>query len=555
MIELRPILLINGILLATLGSAMMVPAFFDLIVGDDDWMIFVASAGITLFAGGALAFANRGMAPSELSTRQAFLLTTSAWLLITAFSSLPFIWSTLRMSPADAFFEAMSGVTTTGATVITNLDHGTPPGILVWRALLQWLGGIGIIVVAIAVLPMLRIGGMQLFRLESSDNSDKILPRAAQIAGSIMVLYVGLTVACTVSYQLAGLSTFDALTHAMTTIATGGFSTRDASLGAFDNAAVEYIAVAFMITASLPFLVLVQVLQGRVVRLFTDVQVRWFFRAADRGAERWLPVARACDTRGGPAPGRCRLTRCRLCRCRLARCTLARCTLARCRLARGRFGGGRWRSQAPRRGTAGNRGGRRASSDGRPGQYAEANAAELTETAEANDGAPAAASASTKSAFRATLFNVVSIMTGTGYVTLATGGYDAWGGANSGFGAMLFLAIMFIGGCAGSTACGIKVFRFYVLFITLKERVLTFAYPSRIVVSEFNGRPMPESASAAVMNFLFLFLLTFALIATALSIVGLQPVSAISGAASALCNVGPAIGPDIGPAPDLCRAP
>ena len=459
MIELRPIILINGILLATLGSTMMIPAFFDLLAQDDDWMIFVASAGITLFAGGAMALANRGMAPSELSTRQAFLLTTSAWVLITTFASLPFIWSELKLSPTDAFFEAMSGVTTTGATVLTNLDDGTPPGILVWRALLQWLGGIGIIVMGIAVLPMLRIGGMQLFRLESSDNSDKILPRAGQIAGSIMLLYLGLTVVCVVCYQIAGMDPFNALTHAMTTIATGGFSTRDTSIGAFGRAEIEYVAIAFMIVASLPFLVLIQALRGKLIVLVRDVQVRWFFGIlavavlaafASHAPVSAVPIGDVLTAQApvsadeqGSLDG-----------------FVAAAPLPASR---------RTSDIAP---DAAN--GSSLAGDGQAGgelQVADGHSADVPEA----DKAP-------PDAFRTTLFNVVSIMTGTGYVTLHTGGYDAWGGGNSGFGAMLFLAIMFVGGCAGSTSCGVKVFRFYVLFTTLKERVLTFAQPNRIVV-------------------------------------------------------------------------
>ncbi len=443
MIELRPVLLIVGILLSTLGCAMMLPALYDLAAGNDGWAVFVASSGFTLFSGGALTFANRG-ASGDLSIKQAFLLTTVSWVLLTAFSALPFAWSTLNVSYTDAFFEAMSGVTTTGATVLTGLDDA-PPGILLWRALLQWLGGIGIIVMAIAVFPMLRIGGMQLFRMESSDTSEKILPRATQIAGSIMMLYLGLTLACVFGYMLAGMRVFDAVAHAMTTIATGGFSTRDSSIGFFDDVWVETVAITFMILGSLPFVVMLQALNGRVARFIFDIQVRWFFGLlVFFVVSAWL-----AQSGGGHQVG-------------------------------------------------------------------------ILE-------------------FRDAAFNVVSIMTGTGY---ATRPFDTW----STFATTLFLVMMFVGGCAGSTSCGIKVFRFHVVFATVRQRVLTFVQPHRVVAAYFNGKPMTASVSRAVMNFVFLFIVSFGVVASLLSLYGLDAITALSASASALANVGPGLGPVVGPA-------
>ncbi len=169
----------------------------------------------------------------------------------------------------------MSGLTTTGATVITGLDN-LPPGILLWRGLLEWFGGLGIIVMAVAVLPMLQIGGMQMFKAEAFDTPDKILPRAAQIASGMMSIYLLLTLLCAICYWAAGMSLFDALVHAMTTVATGGFSTRDASIGAFNSAMVDYTAITFMILGSLPFLLYVGVLQGAWRPLLRDSQVRTF---------------------------------------------------------------------------------------------------------------------------------------------------------------------------------------------------------------------------------------------------------------------------------------
>ena len=173
-------------------------------------------------------------------------------------------------------FEAMSGITSTGATVIVDLDYA-PPGILLWRAILQWLGGIGIIVMGVAILPMLRVGGMQLVRAESSDLSEKILPRAAQVASAIGLIYLGFTLLCAALYWWAGMTPFDAAAHAMTTISTGGFSTIDASIGGFGSPTIDTIAIVFMILGALPFVLYIQAANGQLRPLYADTQVRWFF--------------------------------------------------------------------------------------------------------------------------------------------------------------------------------------------------------------------------------------------------------------------------------------
>lgn len=450
MIDFRPIFLVVGILLATLGCSMMLPALYDLTLGNKDWIVFAAAACVTLFFGISLAFANRSQ-NRDLTIKQAFLLTTASWIALTAFAALPFYWSELNLSYTDAFFEAMSGITTTGATVLTNLDH-TQPGILLWRALLQWLGGIGIIVMAIAVLPMLQVGGMQLFRMESSDTSEKILPRATQIAGSISLLYLTLTCTCAIGYYFAGMRLFDAVAHSMTTIATGGFSTRDASIGDYDNSLIEIVGIIFMILGSLPFVLLISALRGRASTLFGDSQVRWF-----------LTIVLICIT-----------------------------------LA--------WIAQLG-----------------------------INEVQHST-------------AWRNAAFNVVSIITGTGY---ATTDYGIW----SNFSATLFFCIMFIGGCAGSTSCGIKIFRFQVIFQSIKMRVLHFIQPNGVFIPRYNGHALAENVSRAVMSFLFLFLLSFAALSALLGVLGLDTVTALSAAASALNNVGPGLGPEVGPNGTFAKLP
>ena len=235
---------------------------------------------------------NRAPGLGDLTGRQAFLLTTLVWSALALFAALPFAFCELQLGPADAVFEAMSGITTTGATVIAGLD-AAPPGILLWRAILQWLGGIGIIVMGIAILPMLSIGGMQLLRAESSDLSEKILPRAAQLASAIGLIYLGLTLVCAILYWYAGMLPFDAAAHAMTTIATGGYSTSDASIGGFQSPAIEWIAVVFMVLGGLPFVLYIQATNGHVMALFRDAQVRWFLgiiATASLGIALWLAL-------------------------------------------------------------------------------------------------------------------------------------------------------------------------------------------------------------------------------------------------------------------------
>jgi trk system potassium uptake protein len=450
MIDLRPVLLVVGILLSTLGAAMLLPVLFDVAAGNPDWIVFAASSGFTLFVGIALSVSNWGRT-GQLSTKQAFLLTTASWTALTAFAAIPFSWSSLELSYTDAFFEAMSGVTTTGSTIIVDLRQA-PPGILLWRGLLQWLGGLGIIVMALSVLPMLKVGGMQLFRVEGFDTAGKILPRATQIAGELSLLYILLTGTCAVSYQLAGMSSFDALVHAMTTIATGGFSNHNASIAHFASPAIDMLAIVFMIMGGLPFALFLRAFHGDFRAMFRDSQVRWYLGC--------LAV----------------------------------------------FSAVAWRAQAP----------------GAP----------------ISDSGPIIDSA----------FNVVSIMTGTGYATTA---YDVW----SPMAMALFFMLMFIGGCSGSTSCGIKIFRFQVLFQGLRQKLRLMFHPHGVFLETYNGRPLSPDVISAVTTFFFMYIGTFAVVGLVLGLLGLNTLDAITGAATAISNVGPALGENIGPAGNFAGLP
>ncbi len=448
--EYRVVFLVNGVLLLILGIAMLVPALLDARVGHPDWQVFLAAAFLTGFVGAALTITCWGSG-ENIQLRQAFILTTTVWISTPTFGALPFVFADLNLSYTDAFFEAMSGITTTGSTVLSGLEYA-PPGILIWRALLQWMGGIGIIVTAVAILPLLQVGGMQLFRMESSDASEKVLPRTAQIAGTISIIYLCLSVICAVGYWIAGMPAFDAAAHAMTTIATGGFSTSDLSIGVYDSALIDYVAVAFMIIGSLPFLLYFQVIRGRPLALWRDSQVRWFAAI--------LSVA------------------------------IAGMTLYR-------IGG---------------------------------------------------SDLAFSEAIRFTAFNVTSILTGTGY---ATDDYGQWGG----LAVVMFFFVMFIGGCAGSTSCGIKVFRFQVLYAAARSQMGRLLQPHGVFVANFNRRPIPESVMDSVMSFLFLFILSFAVMAVLLSLMGLDFLTAVSGAGTAIANVGPGLGEIIGPSGTFAPLP
>ena len=448
--DLRPVLFVVGILLITLSLAMALPAIADGIMANPHWRVFLAASVFTLFIGTCLVLANRMREP-RLTVRQAFVLTTVSWVVVAAFAALPFAFSDLNLSYADAYFEAMSGLTTTGSTVIVGLDNA-PPGILLWRALLQWLGGIGIIVTAIAILPMLRVGGMQLFHTESSDSSEKVLPRAAQLAGAIGMVYLGLTISNGIAYWAAGMTPFEAVCHAMTTIATGGFSTSDASLGHFGNDAIEGIATVYMVLGSLPFVLYLQTVRGGWGALARDTQVRWFFGLvlfALLSLAGWLMAA------NGAAP---------------------------------------------------------------------------------------------TDAFREAAFNGISILTGTGY---STADFSAWGT----FALPVFTLLMFIGGCTGSTTGGVKVFRMQVLASTSLSQIRQLIQPHGVFISKFNRRPIPESVPPAVMGFFFLFVVSFGLIAMGLALMGLDYVTSISGAATAIANVGPGLGETIGPSGSFAPLP
>jgi len=442
--EFRPVLFVVGVLLCGLAVGMMVPAAADALTANPDWRVFVFSALFTGFVGTLLTLANRGRGGFTLGLRQGFLLTTLSWSILAAFAALPVAFLNESLSYTDAYFEAMSGLTTTGSTVIVGLDQ-LPPGILLWRSILQWLGGMGIIAMAILLLPFLRVGGMQLFRAESSDRSEKVDSRPWDLAAQIGLVYLGLTAACAAAFRVAGMSGFDAINHAMTTLSTGGYSTHDASLGYFTNPAVHWIGIVFMLSGGLPFVAYIRTLRRKKPAVWGDSQVQTtlgIVLAASAILVVWLWL-------GNDRP------------------------------------------------------------------FFES--------------------------LRHVLFNVVSIMTTTGFVSTD---YERWGPLAVG----VFFLLTFVGGCTGSTAGGIKVFRFQVLWIVLRAQLRQLLQPHRMAPMTYGGRSLPDDIAPSVLAFLFVFVGSVAVLSLALNALGLDLVTSLSGAVSALSNVGPGLGSIIGPA-------
>lgn len=441
--DMRPVFFVIGLMVSALGALMFVPAGVDYLYGDISWPAFLISGILTLLFGGVMALAARSP-DAQLRARGAFILTTMAWVALSFVAAIPLYLSPINVSFINALFESVSGITTTGSTVFTGLDD-MPKGVLMWRALLQWIGGVGIIVTAMAIMPMLKVGGMQLFRLESSDMSDKILPKAASIAAAIGLIYLGLTVLCAIGYKWVGMNGFDAVAHSMTTIATGGYSTSDASLGGFMDNGADLVAIAFMLAGALPFGVYLLAVRGNGRAAVMDPQMRAFL-VVIAGLIAMITVFLWFSSTYG--------------------------RLESLRLA---------------------------------------------------------------------AFNTISIVTGTGF---ATADYNGWGP----FAVSAFFAFMFIGGCAGSTACSIKIFRYQVAFEALRAYLFKMPRPNAVSPMRYGGNPLPEAVVYSVMGFFFLFLSCFAVGAAALSMTGLDPITAWSASGTAIANVGPGLGDIIGPA-------
>ena len=428
-----------GILQIILGIFMLIPVIAQFFYKETDSSFFGASIVTIIF--GILFFLSNLDHDKKLNLQQAFLLTALSWLSIALFGSLPFVFSSTSFSFTNAFFESMSGITTTGSTIISNLEN-MPKGILLWRALLQWLGGIGIIVMAITLMPIMNVGGMQLFKISNNNNSEKILPKSKEIALRLIYIYSGLTVLCAISYKTLGMNIFDSLTHSMTTIATGGFSNYNESIGFFDNFSIEISAMIFIILGSLPFIAYIKFLSGNKMVFFSDIQIKTFIKIIFTSIIILSVYLIFNDT--------------------------------------------------------------------------------------------------TQLNLRSIFFNVISILTGTGYVNAQ---FDNWGG----FSLILFLVLMFIGGCAGSTTCGIKIFRIQILYSFISNQIKKIIYPKGIFVLKYDQSPVDNKFISSIISFIYMYLVIFFVISALLSLTGLDFITSISGAATSISNVGPGLGSIIGP--------
>jgi trk system potassium uptake protein TrkH len=451
----RPVGYVVGLLLVALAAMMLFPAALDLATGDRNWMAFAQSAVVTALTGAAVALSCANGAGRAMTIRHAFVLTVAAWVMLPVFGALPMVLGAPQARFIDAFFEAMSGMTTTGTTVFAGLDD-LPRGTNLWRVILHWLGGLGIVIVALLFLPLMKIGGMQFFRSEGFDTLGKVLPRAFDISLALIQLYVVLTVTCVLTYFALGMTGYEAVVHGMSTISTGGFSSSDRSFGLFLGAP-EYAAVVFMLLASMPFVRFIQVMQGQWTPLWRDPQVRAYLRwnlYAAAAVAAWLM----------------------------------------------------W-----------------------------------------HEGQPA------EPAIREALFNIASTFSGTGFASVDL---TTWGT----FPFVLLIAVGLIGGCTSSTGCSVKVFRFLILFEAVRVQVRRLQSPNAVVSVRYDGRRVDDDVINSVIVFFTMFILSFGVLAVALSMTGLQGRTAVTAAWTAIANVGPVFGPEVGPTgavggfPDAAKA-
>ena len=445
----KTVFFILGILQIILGVSMIFPIITQFIFGELD-SSFVSASIITIIFGTLFLLSNLEN-DKKLNLQHAFLLTSLSWISIAIFGSLPFIFSNLSLSITDSFFESMSGITTTGSTIITDLNSA-PKAILLWRAILQWLGGIGIIVMAITLMPIMNVGGMQLMKVSSGDASEKILPKTKEITIRIIIIYLVLTFLCAFFYKIFGMEIFDSLTHSMTTIATGGFSNYNDSIGHFNNVKIEITSMLFIILGSIPFIAYIKYLSGKKNIFYTDTQIRSFIKII------FFSIL----------------------------ILFLFLTLF--------------------------------------------------------------SKSSSTITLRSVSFNVISILTGTGYVTT---NFDNWGN----FPLIYFLILMFIGGCAGSTTCGIKIFRIQILYSFLKNQLKKIIYPRGIFVIKYDNNNVNDKFMASIISFIYLYIIIFFIIAALLSLSGLDFTTSISGAATSISNVGPGLGELIGPNGDFSQIP
>ncbi|MEF3046174.1 TrkH family potassium uptake protein [Pseudotabrizicola sp. L79] len=438
MVDIRPIAYLIGRMLIVLAILMLAPAIIDHRAGLENGADFLESAIFTGGIGGLIALATRNGLRRGLDIRQAYLLTAAIWLGLPLFAALPFMLGAPGLNFTDAYFEAVSGITTTGSTVIVGLDH-LPEGMNLWRGMLNWIGGLGIAFIAMIFLPIMRVGGMQFFKTEGFDTFGKALPRATDIARALLMIYAGLTVICILTYVALGMSVLDAIVMGAATIATGGFAPSDLSFSKYPGAA-EYAGALFMLLGSLPYIRYVQLVTGRSWGILRDPQVRAIVL--------WLAVAVAMTTL--------------------------------------------WRV---------------------------ATSEQLFE-----------------SVLRETVFNLTSILTGTGFFS---GSFGGWGS----FALSVAFMLGLIGGCSGSSSGALSVFRVQLAAGALAAQLAEITHPDRVVPLRYAGLPVGQDTISAMMLYVTGYILTIGVLSVAMTLVGVDIESALFGVWTSIGNIGYGFGP------------
>lgn len=439
----RPAFRISAFVMLLWGSVMLLPILASL----HSWreaQVHLWSA-LSCYALAALLFRVSAGHIHHMQPRALFMITAFNWILVCLTGTLPFLYSDLQIGFTNALFETVSGVTTTGSSIFSDYSI-LPRGILLWRSLMQCVGGIGIIIVAVAILPSLKVGGMRLFRSESSEWSQLETGRIGKIALNIMYVYVLVNIVCMFAYHWFGMSWFDAINHAMTTVSTGGLSTYADSFAHFGDSRLQAVASLFMIIGALPFLlIVVSVMNRSPLPLFKDSQVRLLL-------------------------------------------VLLALNIALVAL---------WR-------------------------YVSNPVGDFIEILES------------------TAFNIISVMTTTGF---ASEDYTLWGS----FPLVVFFYLMFAGGCSGSTTGGVKLFRFQLLGIFMREHIHNALHPGVAWSRRYNDRPIQEDVLVSALAYFFFVVISWSICASLLAASGLDFITSTTGAVAALMNVGPGFGDVIGP--------
>ncbi|GHC44992.1 TrkH family potassium uptake protein [Neogemmobacter tilapiae] len=436
--DIRPVFYVIGLMLVALAGLMLIPASVDAVEGNGNAGAFFTAALISGAIGGLVALSTRNGVSILFDTRQAYLITTLAWIIVSFFGCLPFMLGAPGLNLTDAYFESVSGITTTGSTVIVGLDN-LPSGVNLWRGMLNGIGGLGIAFVAMIFLPVMRVGGMQFFRVQGYDTLGKVLPRASDIALSLLGVYSGLIVACMATYSALGMTPLDAVVTAMSTIATGGFAPMDASFSKYPGP-IEYAAILFMFLGAMPYIRFVQLVAGDARPLWRDSQVR--------SMARWILTAAVLVTI--------------------------------------------WRVWA--------------------------------------HGGPV------EETFRRALFNLISIMTTTGF---GSGDFGTWGG----FALVVAFVVGMIGGCSGSSSAALSVFRVQVIIQALWAQARQISSPRQVIAIKYDGRTVDDETMDGLIFYTTAYILLLGVLSVFVTLLGVDGESALFGVWASIGNIGYAIGP------------